>query len=260
MAIGQCRIFTMWTRTGINIAIKNGTRIFMPGYGSVHRHFRHTIQEGARTLNRTKMMSNSDSCRRIEMKKIFAFSVMAFLIGWSGASAGQAVSIATPSDPSATKNGSPPSSIDMSAANSATFLANAFHDSILEVAMAQLALRNSSNAEITRFAEKTIVEHIETNDQIRKLAQSRNIVLPSQLPADHRKMLENLSTLSDNEFDLTYLHHELMMHELQMRRLSEWANAGNDPDIRNFAANTLHGLQAHLQAARGINRRTHPAA
>ena len=193
------------------------------------------------------------------MKKVFAFSVTAFLIGWSGASAGQSVSADTPSPVNATTNSSPPS-IAASATDSTAFLMHAFHDGILEVAAAELAMRNSSNPEIRMFAERTIVDRAAINDEVRTLAQSRNIALSSQLPADHRKMLENLSTLSGNEFDLTYLHHELMTHELQMRRLSEWASTVDDPGIRNFAAHSLRVVQAHLQAARDINRRTRPAA
>ncbi len=154
----------------------------------------------------------------------------------------------------------PPMNIIAVATEPQNFLADALHDGMLEVALAELALRQASDAEVKALAEKTLIDRSQANNRLMDLMRARHIPPPGQLPSDHRKMLENLSRLSGPAFDLTYIHHKLMSHELQALRFSEQARSGTNPDIAAFTANTLPILQQHMLAARAINGKLRPAA
>jgi putative membrane protein len=192
------------------------------------------------------------SCK---MKKIATVSLMSIVAACGVANpfyltAAQAHSHALASANSAFTDRKAPSTTDESA-----FLRHAYEHGLTEIAVSKFALRNATDGNVTKFATRTIDDHRKINERIRHLAQQKNIGLPSEPTSEQRTMLQNLASLSGVELDLTYLHHNLMMHEMDVAGYRARAESESDPEMRIFFANTLPILREHRHVAERINEK-----
>lgn len=75
-----------------------------------------------------------------------------------------------------------------------------------EVAAGKIALEKSSNAEVKSFAQQMIDDHGKGLDDTKKLAATKNLTLPSEPDAAHKKMAADLQKLSGAAFDREYVN------------------------------------------------------
>jgi putative membrane protein len=67
-------------------------------------------------------------------------------------------------------------------------------------------------------------------------------------------MYERLSKLSGADFDRAYARAMVKDHEKDIAAFQKEAESGADPQIRQFAAQTLPTLQSHLQEAKQMEQ------
>jgi putative membrane protein len=91
------------------------------------------------------------------------------------------------------------------------------------------------------------------NDQLKQIAASNGLMLPTQPSAKHRATQERLSKLSGDAFDKAYMADMLKDHKKDVADFQKESTTGKDPDIRRFAAETLPTLQDHLKQAESIS-------
>jgi predicted outer membrane protein len=187
----------------------------------------------------------------LKMKKIAAASLISVLVGCGGGDPADLAGV--DSAASAATNSAFVGGDASAAVDSRAFLIQAYEHGLAEIALSERALQNATDNDVRKFAERMIGDHTQANEKIRQLAQQKNIALPSEMTSEHRTMLQNLTDLTGMEFDRVYMHHNLMVHELDVAQFRAQAESAADPDIRKFAANNLPTLQAHLLAAKGIN-------
>jgi putative membrane protein len=63
-----------------------------------------------------------------------------------------------------------------------------------------------------------------------------------------------LSKLSGPAFDKAYMKDAVKDHEKDVNEFKDEAQYGSDPNVKQFAANTLPTLQEHLAAAKDLNK------
>lgn len=192
------------------------------------------------------------------MKKIAAISLMNFIVacgigGPTYVAAAQSHALAAMDSAFAHHNALP-------TADDSAFLRHAYEHGLAEIAVSEFALRNAGDGNVTKFAKRTIDDYRRINERIRQLAQQKNIGLPSEPTSEQRAMLQNLARLSGIEFDLTYMHHNLMMHEMDVAGFRTWAELDTGPEMRTFFAHTLPILQEHRLFAEGINEKIESVA
>jgi putative membrane protein len=133
-------------------------------------------------------------------------------------------------------------------ATPATFVKTAAEDGMTEVALAKLALSQSSNDQVKQFAQKMVQDHERANQQLASVAQAKGLAVPMKLDAKHEAMVKALRAKSGAAFDAAYARDMAKAHAKAMA-LFQAAAQSSDPDVAYFAKRTLPTLEEHQQLA-----------
>lgn len=131
------------------------------------------------------------------------------------------------------------------------FAAEAARGSMLEVRLADLALRKSNDADVKAFANRMKTDHTAANDKLKSIVGA-NEQLPTTLSAEQQQQVSSLESKSGKDFDKAYA--DLMVQDHQ-KDVSEFENAQNSAptqDLRQFASQTLPTLKEHLKLAQQL--------
>lgn len=132
-----------------------------------------------------------------------------------------------------------------------SFAAQAAQGGMLEVKLADLALRKSSNADVKSFANRMKKDHTAANDKLKAIVGS-NVQLPTNLSAEQQQQVSSLESKSGKAFDKAYADTMVKDHQ---KDVSDFENASkNAPteQLRNFASQTLPTLKEHLKLAQQL--------
>jgi putative membrane protein len=133
------------------------------------------------------------------------------------------------------------------------FMENAARGGLFEVEMGKIAVNRAQDPQVVSFAQRMIADHTEVNDSLKQLASAKGITLPTQVSAEQKKEMDRVSALSGPQFDRAYMMLMVNDHENDLREFARAAQSANDPDLRQFAANTAPILDEHLEEARKIS-------
>lgn len=137
------------------------------------------------------------------------------------------------------------------AAKQDSFWMKAAQGGMAEVMMGNLALQKSQNEEVRRFAQMMVDDHTMANDELKPLAASKSVTLPTDVSSKHKSMTDKLNGMSDMNFDREYMKGQVKDHESMVKLFQKQANSGDaDAEAKAFAAKTLPKLQEHLTMAR----------
>jgi putative membrane protein len=143
-------------------------------------------------------------------------------------------------------------STTVSTAGSGDFWSEAAIGGMTEVELGKLAAQKAKNAEVKKFAQMMVTDHSKANDELKSLAQKKNITLPTQLDSAHQSDIQALQSESADNFDKEYVDMMVEDHEKDVAFFQRQASTGTDPDAKAFAAKTLPVLQKHLDAIKAI--------
>ena len=133
-----------------------------------------------------------------------------------------------------------------------TFATKAAQGGLAEVKMGQLAADKASNPDVKAFGQQMVDDHTKANDQLKSVAQSENMTLPTDVNAKQQAMYDKLSQLSGADFDKAYVKGMVMDHQEDVKEFQKEANSGKDPQIKSFASQTLPVIQGHLDKIKAI--------
>jgi putative membrane protein len=132
------------------------------------------------------------------------------------------------------------------------FVKEAAQGSMAEVELGNLAKDKASKDEVKQFAERMVQDHSKANEELKSIAQQKNIALPTDLPAKEKAHKEKLASLSGDEFDREYMRQMLKDHRKDVNEFKRASKNVKDEDIQNFAQKTLPTLQDHLKQAQQV--------
>jgi len=140
--------------------------------------------------------------------------------------------------------------------------ANADHAFVMEAAMGgmaevelgQLAKDKAQSDQVKQFGERMVTDHGKANDELKTLAQRKNIALPTDMGAKHKATRDRLAKLSGAAFDKAYMQEMLTDHKKDVSDFQKESRTGKDPDVKAWAAKTLPTLEEHLQLAQTASR------
>lgn len=129
-----------------------------------------------------------------------------------------------------------------------------------EVNEAKLAVKKASSADVQQFAQRMISDHTKANNQLKQIARSEGVKLPSRSGPADRAEANRLSHLSGRVFDSAYVSNQVKAHQDAVALFSQENQMGSDARLKAFAAQTLPTLQEHLNminqiAANAANQR-----
>lgn len=206
-----------------------------------------------------------DFCRllhkKIFMKKkfiSFAFCLSAALV-WSCNNSGDTTSDADTANRPAgdtTTMGTDNTSMNTTplSKDDSSFVMEAAEGGMMEVQLGQVAQQQAANQRVKDFGNMMVTDHSQANDQLKGLAASHGITIPSSLPADKQKKVDDLKALNGAAFDKKYVSMMLDDHKKDVDEFKKQSNNANDPQLKQWAGNTLPVLQKHLDSIQAINK------
>lgn len=133
------------------------------------------------------------------------------------------------------------------------FWLEAAQGGMTEVELSQLALQKSQNEEVKTFAQMMVDDHTKANDELKTLAQSKGVTLPTEMNAKQMATKDKLNGLSGDAFDREYMKTMVKDHDKTVKLFQKQADSGKDEEVKAFAAKTLPTLQGHQSKARAMN-------
>jgi len=125
---------------------------------------------------------------------------------------------------------------------------------ITEVEAGKMAQTKASAAPVKSFAEHMVADHTKANDQLKQLALSKGVMLPTSPDRSHARDLEKAGKLQGADFDRQYMKMMVADHKKTVSLFEKEAKNGKDPELKAFASTLLPDLQKHLQMAQTTER------
>jgi len=126
-------------------------------------------------------------------------------------------------------------------------------DNLAEVDLAKLALKQSTNQDIHRFAQRMLRDHTKAGKELTHVANAKSLPIATAMDKKHRQMAEKLTTLQGAQFDHAYMKHMVDGHKKMISLFEREAKNGHNPEVKEFASKTLPTLREHLQLAQKVS-------
>jgi putative membrane protein len=123
-----------------------------------------------------------------------------------------------------------------------------------EVELGKLAAQKASSDAVKQFGQRMVDDHSKANDQLKQVASKSNIEVPASLDSKHQSRIDKLSKLSGPAFDKAYVKDQVKDHKRDVDEFKSEAQNGSDPNVKQFAMQTLPTLEAHLNAVKDLNK------
>jgi putative membrane protein len=157
---------------------------------------------------------------------------------------GSALATDAASPPSSTSFGTPP--------DPKAFVTLASQDNMTEVQLGELAMQNTRNPNVHRFAQRMVNDHGKANTELAGIAQQKNLIVAKELDPEHSALVQDLSSKNGPEFDAAYAK---TMEDAHAKAISLFRRATktSDPQLSQFARQTLPMLEEHKRMADKLN-------
>jgi len=134
------------------------------------------------------------------------------------------------------------------------FVTEATGSGLAEVNLGRMAMKSAGRQEVKDFAEHMVADHTKANDELLALINKKDLASAAapSMPATHRALAERLTSLRGQDFDTAYMQQMVKDHEDAVKLFESQSKAGQDPDLKAFAAKTLPTLRKHLEMARKV--------
>lgn len=133
-----------------------------------------------------------------------------------------------------------------------TFMTRAASDGMAEVGMGQLALEKSSEASVKQLAQRIVDDHTKANDQLRALAQAKQVTLPTAPGEEAQQSANDLKARDAKKFDESWAATMVKDHQKAVALFTAEAGRTQDAEVRAFVQATLPTLKTHLELARQL--------
>ena len=95
-------------------------------------------------------------------------------------------------------------------------------------------------------------QHTQANNELKALAQQKNITLPTVMGDEYQRKYDNLKDKTGAEFDKEYMDLMVKDHKEDIDEFEDMAEEGKDPEIKAWASSKVPTLRQHLQEAERV--------
>ena len=139
---------------------------------------------------------------------------------------------------------------DTNLEDDADFAVDAADGGMMEVELGRLAATKATSAEVKKFAQMMVDDHSKANDELKALAQQKNISLPASLSEEKQKKLTDFNEKKAEDFDKDYIDFMVEDHEDDIEEFEEQAKNGKDAELKTWASGKVATLRHHLEMAK----------
>lgn len=135
-----------------------------------------------------------------------------------------------------------------------TFVKEAAIGGMAEVELSKIA-QKSENADVKRFADRMVQDHTAANEQLTAIGTGLGVEMPKAVDSEHERMREKLQTLHGKAFDDQYMRDVVADHNKAAQLFQQEQRSGHDPELTQFAQNTLPTIEEHQKMASELSHR-----
>lgn len=128
-----------------------------------------------------------------------------------------------------------------------TFVKKAGISNLFEIRSSQVAINKGRRDDVREFAQMMIEDHTKAGNDLKKALSVSPLPIeaPGMLDEDHQEKINDLKKADVEDFDEDYIEAQIDAHEKAVSLFEDYAENGDDPALREFAANTLPVLRKH---------------
>lgn len=135
--------------------------------------------------------------------------------------------------------------------DSAYFIKEAGTEGLMEVRMANIALKNAADPKVKTFAQQMVTDHGQANRELAAIAKKNGIIIPTAIIPEKKAHLEMLEKLSGAAFDKQYMDMMVKDHQKTVE-LFKFGQDVNKHDLVAFAKKTAPVIEKHYNTAKEI--------
>ena len=121
-----------------------------------------------------------------------------------------------------------------------------------EIQAAQLAEQQAEDDQIKQAARMIRQDHQQSSQKLQQIAQQAGVQVSQQLKPYQQAMLQELKQLQGQEFDRAWLYGNVAGHTKAVLKFRDATREAQNPQIKQFATQTLPKIQQHLQHAQQL--------
>jgi putative membrane protein len=134
------------------------------------------------------------------------------------------------------------------------FAVDAANGGMAEVQLGEVAQNKGTNPQVKEFGKMMVADHTKANDELKAIAASKNIALPTEPSEDLQKAAADITSKSGREFDKAYLKQMVKDHEKTVKLFEDGQKNVVDTEIKAFIDKTLPVLKTHLEHVKNLNK------
>ncbi len=135
------------------------------------------------------------------------------------------------------------------------FIQKASAAGLAEVNMAKMALQNATTPAVKEFAQRMLNDHTKANRELNRIADANRMTPAANMDAAHQEMSREMSAMTGENFDRRYVRGQLKDHEAAVALFQAEAKNGKNPQLKEFAVQTLPTLREHQEMVRKLASR-----
>jgi putative membrane protein len=126
-----------------------------------------------------------------------------------------------------------------------------------EIEAGRMAQGKTKNEQVKNFAQQMIDDHTKALDDVKQLAHTKGVSLPTELDMTHKRMTERMAAQSGDAFDRAYLERAgVYDHKKTHDMLRKAQTRAKDPDVKALVARTLPVVDQHMTAVEQLHKNT----
>lgn len=134
------------------------------------------------------------------------------------------------------------------------FMEKAAQGGMAEVQLGKLATQKAESDQVKQFGQRMVDDHTKADQQLKQLASTKGVTLPTSLDKTSQHEYDKLSKLSGAQFDREYMDQMVSDHKKDISEFKSEAKKAKDADVKQFASSTLPTLEEHLNLAQAADK------
>jgi putative membrane protein len=135
------------------------------------------------------------------------------------------------------------------------FMEKAAQGGMAEVSAGQMASSKGTSNDVKAFGQRMVTDHGKANDELKQLASTKGVTLPTDVAADQKKQADELGKKTGKDFDKQYAKDMVEDHDKDVKEFEEASKKAKDPDLKSWIDKTLPTLKDHQKMAHEMEKK-----
>ncbi len=131
-----------------------------------------------------------------------------------------------------------------------SFVESAALGDMYEIAAGKVALQHARSEKVKEAAGMMVEDHTASTERLRAALQASETPdlpgLPDSIDAGRKSLLDHLQATPAEAFDRMYVDQQVLAHKETVDLMTGYRDAGDDPALRSYAAETAEVVERHL--------------